>query len=70
MSEPTYFSMPEVATQLNVSVATVRRWIDQQGLPARRVGKGIRIPAAAFHSWLAHHANHLNSTQRSAGGAA
>ena len=69
MSTTTYFSMPEVASQLNVSVATVRRWIDEKGLPAQRVGKSIRIPAVAFDEWLAHRERCLNHHPRSRGGA-
>ena len=51
MPEPKDMTMAEAATQLHVSVATIRRWIDRQALPARRVGRTIRIPALEFEEW-------------------
>lgn len=43
--------LPEVAFRLGVSVATVRRLIDSRGLPARRVGRQIRISLHEFEDW-------------------
>ena len=45
-------SMPEAAIRLGVSVATVRRLIETDGLPARRIGRQIRIPRTDFENWL------------------
>ena len=44
-------TMAEVAARLGVCVATVRRMIERNGLPARRVGRQYRIPASAFERW-------------------
>ena len=42
----------EVANQLKVSVFTVRRWINQDELPAYRIGRAWRISADELASWL------------------
>lgn len=42
----------EVADQLKVSVFTVRRWINQDKLPAYRVGRAWRIGADELRAWL------------------
>jgi excisionase family DNA binding protein len=42
----------EVADQLKVSVFTVRRWINQDELPAYRVGRAWRISADELSTWL------------------
>lgn len=44
-------TLAEVAARLGVCVATVRRMIDRDKLPARRVGRQFRIPADAFERW-------------------
>jgi excisionase family DNA binding protein len=44
-------TLPEVAVRLGVCVATVRRMIDRDGLPAKRVGRQYRVPAGAFDRW-------------------
>jgi excisionase family DNA binding protein len=44
-------TLPEVAVRLGVCVATVRRMIDRDGLPARRVGRQFRVPTVAFENW-------------------
>ncbi len=44
-------TMSEVAARLGVCVATVRRMIERNGLPARRVGRQYRIPSEAFAQW-------------------
>ena len=52
-SENRTLRLPEVAIRLGVSVATVRRLIDSHGLPARRVGRQIRVPLGEFEEWYA-----------------
>lgn len=47
--------LPQAAIRLGVSVATVRRWINLEQLPARRVGRTIRIPSAALEAWYENH---------------
>lgn len=44
-------ALPEVAARLGVCVATVRRMIERDGLPAKRVGRQYRVPANAFDRW-------------------
>ena len=45
-------TLPEVAVRLGVCVATLRRMTDRNGLPAKRVGRQYRVPAAAFDLWF------------------
>ncbi len=45
-------TLPEVAVRLGVCVATVRRMIDRDGLPAKRVGRQYRVPAEALDLWF------------------
>ena len=42
---------PEIAAQLGVCLATVRRLIARDGLPAKRIGRQLRVPARAFKQW-------------------
>ncbi len=44
-------TLPEVAARLGVCVATVRRMIDRDRLPAKRVGRQYRVPAGPFERW-------------------
>jgi excisionase family DNA binding protein len=46
-----YLTLPEVAAQVGVCVATVRRLIDRGELPAKRVGRQFRVPARDFNTW-------------------
>lgn len=41
-------SVPQVATYMNVSQATVRRWIKGGLVPFVKIGTRYRIPAATF----------------------
>ncbi len=45
-------TLPEVAVRLGVCVATVRCMFDRNSLPAKRVGRQYRVPAAAFDLWF------------------
>ena len=64
MEEKGAFMTPEeVADLLKVSIYTVRRWINQQAIPAYKVGRGWRIESAEFERWLqdnrhGHEGNH------------
>lgn len=42
----------EVADLLKVSIYTVRRWINQQAIPAYKVGRGWRIETRELEEWL------------------
>ena len=46
-----FLRVSEVAELLEVDPRTVRRAIDENDLPAVRVGQTIRIPAAEFFAW-------------------
>jgi len=49
-----FISHQEIARELGISRATVKKWISQGKLPAVRFGKQKRIPRKAFESWLQH----------------
>lgn len=48
----TFMTPGEVADMLKVSIYTVRRWINQQAIPAYKVGRGWRIETGEFKDWL------------------
>jgi len=45
----------EVAKLLNVSETTVRRWVQEQGLPAHRVGEQFRFNRVELQEWAVMH---------------
>ncbi len=47
-----YLTTAEVAAWFKVSVFTVRRWIKQGDLPARKVGREWRVPQGALEARL------------------
>jgi excisionase family DNA binding protein len=48
-----YLTQDEVADMLGVSVATVRRWRAEEGLPSVRLShKLVRIDAEQLQAWL------------------
>jgi excisionase family DNA binding protein len=47
-----FMTPEEVADLLKVSIYTVRRWINQQNIPAYKVGRGWRIGKGEFERWL------------------
>jgi excisionase family DNA binding protein len=52
---PELLRIPEAAEKLNVSRASVYRWIEEGRLPAIQLGgRGapLRIPEAQLHEWL------------------
>jgi excisionase family DNA binding protein len=52
---PELLSVSHVASRLNVSRASIYRWIAEGRLPAVRLGppgSPIRIPADELHEWL------------------
>ena len=54
MSEPEYLAAGEVAARLGISLRTVRRRIADGSLPSVRIGRAVRIPAAALELPVAH----------------
>jgi excisionase family DNA binding protein len=52
-TDQAFWTAGELAQHLRVDVTTVRRWISSGDLPALRVGKSLRIPAAAVEDFVA-----------------
>lgn len=52
MKDRSYRTAAEVASELGVSLRTVRRWVADGRLPATRVGRSVRIPADAYRDAL------------------
>jgi excisionase family DNA binding protein len=48
MSEPDYLTAAEAAGRLGISLRTARRRIADGSLPSVRIGRAVRIPAAAL----------------------
>lgn len=48
-----FFTIGDVALQLNVSVRTVHRWIADRQLVAHRIGRSVRISKADLKTFLA-----------------
>jgi excisionase family DNA binding protein len=48
MHEPDYLTAAEAATRLGISLRTARRRIADGSLPSVRIGRAVRIPAAAL----------------------
>lgn len=54
MPEQILWSLDETARQLGgLSTQTVRRMVDRGDLPVIKIGRAVRIPAAAVHQWVA-----------------
>lgn len=49
--EAPFYTPDELATLLKVSRRTVRRWIAEGKLPARRFGRQLRIPGKALEDF-------------------
>ena len=48
MRDPDYLTATEAASRLGISLRTVRRRIADGSLPSARIGRAVRIPAAAL----------------------
>jgi excisionase family DNA binding protein len=48
VSDRPYRTAAEVASELGVSLRTVRRWVANGRLPATRVGRSVRIPVDSY----------------------
>jgi excisionase family DNA binding protein len=57
-----YLTTAEVAAWFKVSVFTVRRWIKQGDLPARKVGREWHIPREALETHLLNNQRHASGT--------
>ena len=54
-----FLTVQEAAVRLRISRTAAymlaRRWLDtagQEGIPAVRIGRSIRVPASAFDEWM------------------
>lgn len=47
-----YLTVEEVADQLQVSSRTVHRWIREDGLPAIKLARAVRVDADDLAKWL------------------
>ncbi|MPZ62185.1 MAG: helix-turn-helix domain-containing protein [Propionibacteriales bacterium] len=52
LSESTFLTVAEVAAAMRVSKMTVYRLVHSGELPAVRVGRSFRVPAAAVDEYL------------------
>jgi excisionase family DNA binding protein len=50
--EPPVLRVPEVARRLDVSAATVYRYIERGELPAIRLGRSVRVSRRVFEEWV------------------
>ena len=50
-----FFTIAEIADFTGVSVRTVRRWIDDELLPAHRIGRVLRVAESDLQAFLAAH---------------
>lgn len=53
--EARFFTVGEVALQLNVSPRTVHRWIADRQLVVHRIGRSVRVSVADLKTFLAIH---------------
>ena len=51
--EERWVSAEEVAAHLGVGKATVYRWVESRGLPARRIGRLFRFRLSEIDAWVA-----------------
>jgi len=49
---PELLTLEQVAEHLQVSVKTVRRWIDAGDLVAHRIGRGLRVSKADLQAFI------------------
>jgi excisionase family DNA binding protein len=54
-AEVRFFTVGEIALQLNVSSRTVRRWAAERKLVVHRFGRSVRIFEADLKNFLAMH---------------
>jgi excisionase family DNA binding protein len=54
LGELRFLTVAEVATLMRVSKMTVYRLVNAATLPAVRVGRSVRVPEQAVHSYLQH----------------
>lgn len=52
MTDLALMTVPEVAAQLRIDPATVRRWIADGTLPAIKVGRDYRVEQDALHALI------------------
>lgn len=50
--EERWLSVDEIATHLGISRDTVYRWIDQQKLPAHKIGRLWKFKVSEVDTWV------------------
>ena len=51
-TEEGWVSIAEVAAHLRVTKASIYRWVDAKGFPARRVGRLLRFRLSEVDEWV------------------
>jgi Helix-turn-helix domain len=52
-SNPESFIAPSsIARELDVPIATVRRWIERGDLPTVHIDRTVRVPVRDYRDWL------------------
>ncbi len=54
---PRFYSVHEIAEQLDVCERTVRRWITANELGAHKLGRAVRVSDSDLRDFLARHRN-------------
>lgn len=52
MSHEAWVSVERVASHLGVTKDSIYRWVEQDGLPARRVGRLLRFKLSEIDGWV------------------
>lgn len=52
VAQPLLLTVPQVARMLNIGNTKVRMLLSSGELPRVRIGRSVRVPAAALHTWL------------------
>lgn len=52
METPTLLTVPEAARRLALGRATAYRLVQTGDLPSVRIGRTVRVPAAALDTWV------------------
>jgi excisionase family DNA binding protein len=56
-NEQMFFTTRELALRLNVSLPTLRSWIETGGIPHIKIKRRIRVPVTEYLLWERQHIN-------------